>query len=58
MTEARLLARLTEVDIAARMDPTQAVIARLENAVPIPTFDMVARYAASIGRRLEATALS
>jgi ribosome-binding protein aMBF1 (putative translation factor) len=53
MIEARQAAGLTQADIAARMGTSQSVIARLENARHMPTFDMVARYAAAIGRRLD-----
>ena len=53
MIEARLAAGLTQADIAARMGTTQSVIARLENARHMPTFDMVARYAAAIDRRID-----
>jgi len=47
MIEARQAAGLTQADIAARMGTTQSVVARLENARHMPTFDMVARYAAA-----------
>ncbi len=53
MTEARRAAGLTQAEIAARMGTTQSVIARLENARHMPTFEMIARYAAAIGRRVE-----
>ncbi len=53
MVEARQAAGLTQADIAARMGTSQSVVARLENARHMPTFDMVARYAAAIGRRLD-----
>jgi transcriptional regulator with XRE-family HTH domain len=53
MIEARLAAGLTQADIAARMGTTQSVIARLENARHMPTFDMVARYAAAVDHRLD-----
>jgi ribosome-binding protein aMBF1 (putative translation factor) len=52
MTDALLAAGLTQADIAARMGPSQSVVARLERARHRPTFDMVARYAAAIGRRI------
>jgi transcriptional regulator with XRE-family HTH domain len=35
------------------MGTTQSVIARLENARHMPTFDMVARYATAVDRRLD-----
>ena len=53
MIEARQAAGLTQADIAARMGTSQSVIARLENARHMPTFDMVARYAAAVDRRLD-----
>jgi ribosome-binding protein aMBF1 (putative translation factor) len=53
MVEARQAAGLTQAEIAHRMGTSQSVIARLENARHMPTFDMVARYAAAIGRRLD-----
>jgi ribosome-binding protein aMBF1 (putative translation factor) len=53
MIEARQAAGLTQAEIAARMGTSQSVIARLENARHMPTFEMIARYAAAIGRRLD-----
>lgn len=53
MIDARLAAGLTQADIAARMGTSQSVVARLEGARHMPTFDMVARYAAAIGRRID-----
>ena len=53
MIEARLAAGLTQAGIAARMGTTQSVVARLENARHMPTFHMVARYAAAIDRRID-----
>jgi len=53
MIEARRTAGLTQAEIAARMGTSQSVVARLENARHMPTFDMVARYAAAIDRRLD-----
>ena len=53
MIDARLAAGLTQADIAARMGTSQSVVARLESARHMPTFDMVARYAAAIGRRID-----
>lgn len=35
------------------MGTSQSVVARLEAARHMPTFDMVARYAAAIGRKLD-----
>ena len=53
MIEARQAAGLTQAEIAARMGTTQSVVARLETARHMPTFDLVARYAAAIDRRLD-----
>jgi ribosome-binding protein aMBF1 (putative translation factor) len=53
MIEARRQAGLTQAEIAERMGTSQSVVARLENARHMPTFDMVARYAAAIGRRVD-----
>lgn len=53
MIEARQEAGLTQSEIAARMGTSQSVIARLENARHMPTFDMVARYAAALDRRVD-----
>jgi len=53
MIEARQAAGLTQTEIATRMGTTQSVVARLENARHMPTFEMIARYAAAIGRRLD-----
>lgn len=53
MIEARQAAGLTQTDIATRMGTSQSVVARLESARHMPTFAMMARYAAAIGRRLD-----
>jgi len=53
MIEARQAAGLTQTEIATRMGTSQSVVARLENARHMPTFEMIARYAAAIGRRLD-----
>jgi len=53
MVEARQAAGLTQTEIATRMGTSQSVVARLENARHMPTFNMIARYAAAIGRRLD-----
>jgi ribosome-binding protein aMBF1 (putative translation factor) len=53
MVEARQAAGLTQAEIAHRMGTSQSVVARLENARHMPTFDMVARYAAAVGRRID-----
>ena len=53
MIEARQAAGLTQTEIASRMGTSQSAVARLESARHMPTFEMVARYAAAIGRRLD-----
>jgi ribosome-binding protein aMBF1 (putative translation factor) len=53
MVEARHDAGLTQQEVAARMGTTQSVIARLENAHHLPSLDLVTRYAAAIGRRVD-----
>ena len=53
MIEARQAAGLTQTQIATRMGTSQSVVARLENAHHMPTFEMISRYAAAIGRRLD-----
>ena len=53
MIEGRQQAGLTQAEVASRMRTTQSVVARMESARHMPTFDMVARYAAAIGRRLD-----
>jgi transcriptional regulator with XRE-family HTH domain len=53
MLEARQQAGLTQADVATRMGTSQSVVARLESARHMPTFDMVARYAAAIDRRVD-----
>ncbi len=53
MVEARQAAGLTQTQVAARMGASQSVVARLENARHMPTFEMIARYADAIGRQLD-----
>jgi len=53
MIEARQEAGLTQAEVASRMGTSQSVVARLETARHMPTFDMVARYAAAIERRID-----
>jgi ribosome-binding protein aMBF1 (putative translation factor) len=53
LIEARQEAGLTQAEVAHRMGTSQSVIARLESARHMPTFDMAARYAAALGRRLD-----
>lgn len=53
MIEARHQAGLTQAEIAARMGTTQSVVARMENAHHMPSFDLITRYAHALGRRVE-----
>ncbi|MGI8839675.1 MAG: helix-turn-helix domain-containing protein [Caulobacteraceae bacterium] len=53
MIAARRSAGLTQTQIATRMGTSQSVVARLENARHMPTFEMVARYAAAIDSHLD-----
>lgn len=53
MIEARQAAGLTQTEIATRMGTSQSVVARLEKARHMPTFEMIARYAAAIDRRID-----
>ena len=53
MVEARHEAGLTQSELAARLGTTQSAIARLENAHHMPSLEMVTRYAAAVGRRLD-----
>ena len=53
LIDARQAAGLTQTQIAARMGTTQSVIARLEAARHMPSFDMVTRYAAAVDRRVD-----
>ena len=53
MIEARQAAGLTQTEVASRMGTSQSVVARLEAARHMPTFEMIARYAAAIGRQID-----
>jgi len=53
MVEARHEAGLTQAQVAERMGTKQSVVARLENAHHMPSLDLVTRYAAALGRRLD-----
>jgi ribosome-binding protein aMBF1 (putative translation factor) len=53
LIEARQEAGLTQAEVASRMGTSQSVVARLESARHMPSFDLAARYAAAIGRRLD-----
>jgi len=53
MVEARHEAGLTQKQLAERMGTTQSVVARLENAHHMPSLDLVTRYAAALGRRVD-----
>ena len=52
MVDARHAAGLTQGQIAARLGTTQSAIARLENAHHLPSLEMVTRYAAAVGRKV------
>jgi len=53
MVEARHEAGLTQAQVAERMGTKQSVVARLENAHHMPSLDLVRRYAAAVGRRVD-----
>jgi DNA-binding XRE family transcriptional regulator len=53
MVDARHEAGLTQQEVAERIGTTQSVIARLENAHHMPSLDLVTRYAAALGRRVQ-----
>lgn len=53
MVEARQSAGLTQAELARRMGTSQSVIARLESARHMPTFDLISRYAQALGQRVE-----
>ena len=53
MIEARQKAGLTQAEVTSRMGTTQSVVARLETARHMPTFDLVARYAAAISCQID-----
>ena len=53
MVEARQTAGLTQAELARRMGTSQSVIARLESARHMPTFELISRYAQALGQRVE-----
>ena len=53
MVDARHAAGLTQTQLAARIGATQSVIAWLENAHHLPSLDLVTRYVAALGRRVD-----
>jgi len=53
MVDARHEAGLTQREIAQRIGTTQSVVARLENAHHMPSLDLVTRYAAALGRKVQ-----
>jgi ribosome-binding protein aMBF1 (putative translation factor) len=53
MVDARQSAGLTQAELACRMGTSQSVIARLESARHMPTFDLISRYARALDRRIE-----
>jgi transcriptional regulator with XRE-family HTH domain len=52
MSQARLSAGVTQVEIAKRMKTTQTAIARLESGRKLPSTRTLAKFAAAVGRRL------
>jgi ribosome-binding protein aMBF1 (putative translation factor) len=53
MVDARQSAGLTQAELARRMGTSQSVIARLESARHMPTFNLISRYAQAFDRRIE-----
>lgn len=53
LIQARLKAGLTQTDLAARMQTTQSVIARLEGGSAVPSTRVLKRIAAATGTRLK-----
>ena len=53
MVEAHQSAGLTQAELARRMGTSQSVVARLESARHMPTFDSISRYAQALDRRIE-----
>jgi ribosome-binding protein aMBF1 (putative translation factor) len=53
MLDARHKAGLTQEQIAVRMGTTQSVVARLESGRHMPSLELITRYAAALGRRLQ-----
>lgn len=53
MVDARQSAGLTQAELARRMGTSQSVIARLESAHHMPTFDLISRYARALDRRID-----
>ena len=53
MVDARQSACLTQAELARRMGTSQSVIARLESARHMPTFNMISGYVQALDRRIE-----
>lgn len=53
MIEARLKAKLTQVQVAEKMGTTQSVVARLESGTKLPALRTIARYAKALGKHIE-----
>ncbi len=53
MLDARQSAGLTQAELARRMGTSQSVIARLESARHMPTFNLICRYGQTLDRRIE-----
>ena len=51
--KARLKAKMTQGEVAKKMNTTQSVIARLESGKSVPTIKTIDRYAKAIGMRFK-----
>ena len=53
LIDARMMANLTQEEVARRMGTTQSVVARLESGQPQPSLRSLRRYASAVGGKLE-----
>lgn len=53
LIEARTKARLTQSELAERMNSTQAHIARLESGNYLPSLTSILRYSKAVGRKIK-----
>ena len=53
MIEARIKNKLSQSSLAKKIGTTQAVISRIENNSVSPTFNMAARIARGLGKKLQ-----
>lgn len=53
IVEARHESGLTQAELASRMGTSQSVVARLESARHMPSFDLLTRYVAALGKKIE-----